>query len=282
MALEFIGFLYTGPSETGRSLAVGVGHKQRYNPIRQDVLDNFGFASNIQSASLFTTPEATANLIFLQNDDFSGAFAQASEALGTGKQTWGVGGQIRSVLLVASDRGGERDYRISFRDQFLQTWDNYLDQKLAGEQASRNGDPTLTWQVFPQGIPNLDPNLAYLKIYQPLHISLPWYWSDYEASMTYYLYPYIDGNGRLRTYGARWEYWVEKGAKSHKIGDRLRPKVENGLPELVDVVNRRLASFDRLGSLRDVYLLPGNQLFPIGTGGVMGFTTDDVTIVVTR
>ena len=200
-----------------------------------------GLYANIHSADLVTTAEADGNLVFLKNDDFSGAFAQVSDAASTGDAWWNINGHIGSVISVAGNKKGKKETRLSFRDQFLNQWETFLDGKLAGSRASRQGEPTLTWEMFPVGISSLDPNHTYLKIYQPLHISMPWPFSDYAASMTYHIQLFVDGNHHLRAWGQRWAWWVESGIKSGHIGDSLGPQVQ-----------RRTADAGRSGQREDL------------------------------
>ena len=280
MSVEFLGTVFSATNKTGFSKLVGVGHADRYFPTRAVQLIGSGLYANIHSADLVTTAEADGNLVFLKNDDFSGAFAQLSDAASTGDAWWNLTGHIGSVISIAGNKKGKKETRLSFRDQFLNQWETFLDGKLAGSRASRQGEPTLTWEMFPVGISSLDPNHTYLKIYQPLHISMPWPFSDYAASMTYHLQLFVDGNHHLRAWGQRWAWWVEGGIKSGHIGDSLGPQVSGGLQTLVDQVNAKISVLDALGAVSDVYYLPGRQLSRIGTGFITGNTNDDVTIVV--
>lgn len=280
MAVEFLGTLFAGDNRTGASRLVGVGHADRYNPITSGQLTSSGLYANIHSTDLVTTAEADGNVVFLMNDDFSGPFAQASDAASTGDAWWHITGHIGSVISVAGNRKGKNETRLSFHDQFLDQWKTFLDGTLSGSRASREGEPTLTWEMFPAAVSFLDPNHTYLKIYQPLHISMPWPFSDYAASMTYHIQLFVDGNHHLRAWGARWAWWVESGIKSGHIGDSLGPQVQSGLQTLVDQVNAKISVLDALGAVSDVYYLPGRQLSRIGTGFITGNTNDDVTIVV--
>ena len=279
MSLEFSGSLFSGDNLTGTSILVGVGHGERYNPVTAADLQSFGLYANIHSSDVVTTAEAAGNIVFLMNDDFSGPFAQQSDAASIGEVTAGVSGHIGSVLLIASDKQGHKETRVSFNDQFLDAWIMFLDNALSGSRASREGNPTLTWEMFPANISYLDEDLTYLKIYQPLHISMPWPFSDYAASMTYHILLFLDGDHHVRAWGARWAYWVEGGIKSGHIADQLEPQVRDGLTTLVDQANSKLALLDLLGPLSDVFYLPGRQTTPVGTGFLTGNTADDVTIV---
>jgi hypothetical protein len=280
MSIDISGRLFSADNRLGTSVFIGVGHNHRYSPISSSMLKSYGLYSHIESVELFTSNYAAANLVLLKNDDYSGPFAQVIDARSAGDVWWDTSGHIASAILVSSSKQGASETRLSFRSIFLNQWNTFLDNKLSGSQASREGDPTLTWEMFPSGISHLDPNLAYLKIYQPLHISIDW-WPDYSASMTYHIYLYVDGGNHLRAWGARWAWWVESGAKSGKIGDRLGPQVRDGLPSLQDQLNRQLAGFDGvLGRVTDVYYLPDSQTTPGGTGALIGNTINDVTIVI--
>jgi hypothetical protein len=91
---------------------------------------------------------------------------------------------------------------------------------------------------------------------------------------------FVNGDGDLRAWVADWEYWVESGAKSHKIASSLAPQVEAGAQPLQDKVNAQLIATDALGKVRDVYLLPGSQIARIENAMLVGNTNDDVAIVV--
>jgi hypothetical protein len=85
----------------------------------------------------------------------------------------------------------------------------------------------------------------------------------------------------LRSWGQRWAYWVEGGIKSGHIAGQLQPQVSAGLGTLVTQVNNQLATFDGvLGTVTDVYYLPGHQTSVIATGTFTDSTFNDVTIVI--
>jgi hypothetical protein len=291
MSLEFISTLFSGSQRNGTVMAVGVGHADRYNRIMSTDLLNFGLFEDVNSVEIFTTGEADGNIILFQNPVpglpvlpcFQGEFLQlsGSEAPpgGSGDNWWNFGWRTDSVLAVAGRRQGTNETRISFKDIFLNQWKTFLDNTLAGSRASRQGDPTLTWEMFPVNIDHLDPNGTYLKIFQPLHISMPWPFSDYAASMTYHIGLFVDGSQHLRSWGQRWAWWVESGIKAGHIGDQLGPQVSAGLATLVTQVNNQLTALDFL-KITDVYYLPGHQTSLIATGTFVDNTANDVTIVI--
>jgi hypothetical protein len=270
-------WLYSGPGETGSFDLTGLGTGDRYAPIGDGELASRGLVNSVASATLDCT-QADINLAIFSNPDYTGSFVQLSKAAG-GEQDYWHSGPAQSALLMASNNQGHSEDRVSFQDLFRAEWDNFLDQKLSGTNVSREGYPLLTWQMFPQNDRWLSPDDIYLRIHQPLHITMPWYWSDYSASVDYNVLLFVDGSGLLNAWVADYEWWVEPGAKAGKIGDQLDPEARAGMSALQTEINNKLALADLAGPFSDVYLLPGSQLEPVGTTVFFGDTSTDVTIV---
>jgi len=255
--------------------------------LRSTDLMSSGLFGNVSSVEIVVTDEADGNVILFQSpllDDFNGTFLQLSAAEappgGTGEDFQNFAWSTESVLLVAGRRKGTNETRVSFSDIFLEQWKTIIDGVLAGSRASRQGDPTLTWEMFPLNVSFTNPNGTYLKIFQPLNIDMPWPYSNYAASMTYHIGLFPD-NGHLRCWGQAYHWWVESGIKASHIGDSLGPQVQGGLGTLVTQVNDKLSTLDSLlGTVTDVYYLPGHQPTPIGTGRFVDNTANDVTIVI--
>jgi hypothetical protein len=277
MALEFAGTLFASENKTGRSLMLGLGHDHRYSPVTSGELMGSGLYKKIRSVQLLTTDQAAGNLVLLSGDDFSGSFTQFTNATLFGDAWWNPGGDghVRSAILVAGNRKGKTEFRLSFREKFLNQWESFIDDKLAGTGASRNGKPTLTWEMFPASISALHPASIYLKIHQRLNIDTPF--AEYAAAIAYHIHLFVNGQHHLRAHGSRWAYWVERGIKSGHIGDNLEPQVRSGLPTLVQQVNEKLLELSTV-SISGVYYLPGKQLTAAVTGVLAGHTNDDVTI----
>lgn len=284
MPLSMLSIVYTGSNQTGTGRVFGLGTSHRYNAIDNGEMKSFGIYRNLSSATVYASSSCDATLIlfgfpFALPWNYTGNFLQitnqrgAASALSTNFPAL-LNNSASSMLLVAPNRGSE--IRLSFRDLFLNQWNTTLDAQLRGSEAERSGDPTLTWEMFPTGISYLDSGRRYLKIHQKLKVVLDW-WPDYDASITYHIYLYLDGGGRLRGHVARWAYWVESGIKSGAIGSELEPQVIRGM----DTLNSQLAnqlngiSF----SFSDLYYLPGRQLSRAITGILTGSTWADTTIV---
>lgn len=279
MALLISSALFYGDNATGNMYSTVVDHNERYERISADLLKQRGLYAHVESVSVYAH-QYDANLVLLQNDNYSGPFAQVSVD-GSAKQQFIIDtfGHIGSALLIVSQKKGE--LRLSLKDTLLTKWTQYLDQKLAGSAASRQGNPILTWEMFPANVSHLDPNLTYFKVHQPLHININ-NWPDYSASLTYHIYLYVNGNSKLRASGVRWAQWVENGTKEGKIRDKLRPQVKAGLGEFESILNSQLQAFDGFGNITDVFYLPGNQVTPLGTENITGHTDNDITIVIQK
>jgi hypothetical protein len=281
--------VHTGSNQTGTSRLFGVGRTPRYNRVSTSEMIAQGIHQNLSSATVYTSSTADATVIlfapilpFIPMPDYTGRFMQITKRRGSGSELnvnrfsdHSFNDDATNMLLAAPNRGTE--FRLSFRDLFLTRWNQLIDAQLSSG-ARRDGNPTLTWEMWPTGISYLDSNRRYLKVHQSLDIEIPC-WPDYDASMTYHIYLYLDGGGRLRGYVARWAYWIEGGAKTGEIEDRLRPAVISGADTLTDELGNQLDTYSSF-SFDDLFYLPGNQVSRAPTGVRTGYTTDDVTIVV--
>ncbi|MEY2410215.1 MAG: hypothetical protein QOF48_2885 [Verrucomicrobiota bacterium] len=284
MSLSFLATGYEHINRGGLQRLFGVGKSARYNHINEAMLGSLSFDAILSSLQVSASSDTTANVVLFSNTaldffdvgNFAGDFRQVVAAKGGAANfvnitDFGFNDRTRSLLLVNTGRGLE--FRVSFRDKFLDTWNETLDAEL-GSDASRKGDPLMTWAAFPEGVSYLSDGQIYLQITQALNINIDW-WPDYDASITYHLYLYLDGANKLQGYCQRWSAWVESGIKSGGILDRLWPKVVAGT---TTINNKLRENFASLPSFKDFYYLPGRQIGAISGVG-SGTTWDDVTLV---
>lgn len=280
MSLLALTTLFSGPSETGASMLFGLGAGNRYNNLTHDRLNAQGLLDSVASGTMICT-SADLNLILFENSDYTGRFYQLSKSAG-GQATFWHTGPAQSALLIASNNQGTSEHRLSFVNTFRTEWDSIVDQQLEGTSVTRDVEPLLTWRMFPVGDQWLSEGQVYLRIHQPLHVHLPWYWPDYQGWMDYHIVLFVDGDGHLRAWVADWECNVDSGAKHDKILNQLAPQVSAGMQPLQDRVNAQLTATDALGPFTDVYYLPDEQITPIENAGFGGDTGTDITIVVVR
>jgi hypothetical protein len=283
MSLHALAGIYTDFNQAGTARFLGVGHSARYALLRGSTLSAHGLNKSISSARVFGSSACDPTLLlfgspfsFFDFGDFSGQFHQITNTGSTEDNvnlTGALNNWATSCLLVARNRPTE--FRVSFRDIFLDKWKEVIDGELSGG-AKRDGDPSLTWEMFPTSVSYLDSDKFYLRIHQKLDIEIDW-WPDYEASITYHVRLYPTG-GNIRGYVARWAYWIEGGVKADDIEEKLAPAVVAGMDKLNEELGNQLSALDFL-NVQDVYFLPGRQLGNPVDGQLTGTTWSDVTIV---
>jgi hypothetical protein len=140
-----------------------------------------------------------------------------------------------------------------------------------------NGDPIFTWDMWPTGgtssdwHPN-DVNSAFIYVIVPIMVHTPWPYADYQAQARYWIYLFVDGNGRLQGYVAYWGYWVEGGVIEGKVAAGLREAIPGTIPQVNALVTRALGFANAVDFYQYVYYLPGR--FQLA-----GHVFDDVTLV---
>jgi hypothetical protein len=98
-----------------------------------------------------------------------------------------------------------------------------------------------------------------VRIFFDFHVSTPWYCSDADGNISYYLVPYLDGAGHLGAYVDGWSYHYDGGGPfcTGAINDKLNGGVPGGMGTLQTLLDGRLAFFSRL-AFDSLYLLPGS------------------------
>jgi hypothetical protein len=278
MSLLAAAWLDSGPNQTGSSMLTGLGVNDRYGQVTNAQLASNGLLDSVASGQMISHG-SDFNLILFSNGDYTGDFFQVSIPHDESATYWHTG-SAQSALLIASKNVGTNENRVSLHDTLHDEWVNFLDQKLQGTSVSRDVEPLLTWQMFPTNDQWLDRSQVYIRIHQPLHVHMPWYWPDYQASMDYNVVLFIDSSSHLRAWVADWECWVEGGAKNGQVHSQLDPQVAGGMQPLQDQLNQKLALTDLLGPVKAVFYLPGRQTDPVENNTFGGNTADDVTICV--
>lgn len=289
MSLSFLAAVFTGNNQSGAGTLIGLGNTPRYNKFPNSIMHSQGIHKNLSSATVYKTSKCDATVIlfgspflFLQFPDYQGPYMQITNRKNASSEldvnnfsTYGLNNNATSMLLIGANKGF--DIRLSYRDLFLNKWKDIIDNELSGTEAKRDGNPTLTWEMWPGNISYLSSSKCYLKIHQKLDIELHC-WPDYDASITYHIHLYLDSGGHLYGYTARWAYWVESGVKAGEIGNQLESQVISGMGKLNTELTNQLSSYSSI-SFKDLYYLPGKQTSSAPTGVRTGWTTDDVTIV---
>jgi hypothetical protein len=288
MAISVLAGVFTGNNQSGKGRLVALGSTPRYNRFPSKLMLSMGIHQDLSSATVYSSLTADATLILFRSPlpslvlpEYSGNFLQITNRKGSSSELdvnsfspYGFNNMATSMLAVAPWKGSE--YRVSFRDIFLTKWISIIDKKLPSE-AKRDGEPLLTWEMWPTNVSGLSSTKCYLRIHQPLDIELHC-WPDYKASITYHVYLYLDGNDKVCASVARSDYWIESGAKHSDIKAQLAPAVKSGQATLNAELDKKLDEFKNL-TFSEIYFLPGKQTSRPPTGVLLGSTFSDVTIV---
>jgi hypothetical protein len=284
MTLRAVTTLFAGDHLSGAGWVLGLGDSDRYNRVSQADLIGSGLAYDVSSARLITTDSRGAVLALFNGylRPYGGNFVQvAVNADKTDTSILDLGpysfnDQTTSALLIHTGMGPEK--ALSFRDVFLDKWLAMIDDKLVGSKATREFEPVLTWEMFPETLPPLSSNLTYLKVYQALKVN-PFLHYVYDAAITYHLYLYVDPEKHIKGLVRRRSLYVSGGYYHDAIVDDLYPRVEAGAAQLNAELATELGKFSGL-ALADCYYLPGRHTIPLAGGAVVtGHTDNDVTIV---
>jgi hypothetical protein len=264
---------------------MGVGASDRYAHYAGPQLKAEHLYHSVGQAQIFFAFGTDANLVFFQNDDFTGPFAQTSLLSDGLESTLPLGSKVSSAMLIGSAHAGHHERRVSFVQAFKEPWATELSKLIDKTPARPDGDPVLTWEMFPSpvGIGTekgwvLQPDLTYLRIHQQLNVDVTIY--DQAASFDYWVYLYKDNNGRVQASVVQWRAWVDGGIATGRIFDALWPRVVRGATTLEQMVNPELAGLTAdIGTISDIYYLPGTQLDPRAQITNLD-TRKDVTIVI--
>lgn len=224
----------------------------------------------VSSLSLACVDSNSAIYLF-EDFNFKGRYARW-DCDGTGNVNVSYVGDdfndITSSLLSVHRSGLELSVALglTYREQIA----GEIDTQLADFSATRNGDPIITWEMWP----SFSPTRKYVVIRQRLVVDVPdWPW-DYDAEFRYYVYFYLDGDGRLRGY-VEWVYaWVERGIWSGKVMEQVWPLVSfdgaAAANEFLDGITNSIPL-----SFQALYYLPG-------AGASVGDVEDDITMVLVK
>jgi hypothetical protein len=172
-----------------------------------------------------------------------------------------IGSTNSTLVWVREDREIALDLPFFLNDQNILSM---VDGMLGGlaKRASDIKAGWIPWRHVPghEKDPSRHGDLDLLvRIFFNFHVSTPWYCSDADGDISYYVVPYLDGSGRLGAYVDRWSYHYDGGGPfcTGEISDRLDSAVPSGMSTLQSMIDARLASFaDRRFDM--LYLLPGD------------------------
>jgi hypothetical protein len=96
--------------------------------------------------------------------------------------------------------------------------------------------------------------------------------NGYDAEVHYWIYLYVDGDGRLQGYVNWYNCWVSGGNDTGYILGNLQDEIGSGLGPVNDLISQALAPLNAASKWKYLYYLPG-------FGTQTGNTDDGVTVV---
>ncbi|MEC2715564.1 hypothetical protein P9Z56_29145 [Bacillus cereus] len=212
---------------------------------------------------------------WFQDTDFRGNTFFANQAHGAGAWAWinsnnnGAFG-VSTLVMEREDREIVIDLPPLFNDQNTLS----LIDRILGGQAQRTSQIKvgwIPWRYVPYKGQNPSKHGALdllVRIYFDFHIDTPWYCSDVDGNISYYVVPTLDREGSIGAFVDGWSYDYNGGALvcTGKISDKLSNQVPTGVGTLQTMLDSRLALFgERRFDM--LYLLPGDGT-KSGTGTV--------------
>jgi len=264
----------------GDSRAYSLSNSWRYWRVR------FGspLKNEITSFRASASDGTNGNVYGFTNSDYKGGFAALNIPEGWVSWWSNVGGSmnddIESALLVNRNQD---EFVLELGDMILDPFRDQVDAALAGEDASRKGNP----RVYANLWPSHDPSRKFVSIEQDLRVAVSW-WPDYDARMRYDIYFYLASPTEVRAYVAWVNTWVEGGVFSGKINDQLHPQVMAGVSQVNDELASQLPLLSLValsrGEFQRLYLLPGNEPKmppPNANFGRIGNSSENCCLVLT-
>lgn len=242
-------------------------------------LSMFNFNDKVSSAKLTASPDEVGGRLFLfQNARFLGRYAGLDANSGDAPELTSLGSFMNdrtSSVLIYRKSANE----VSAALGSLVSPSQVTAVISSQDKLSPRGDPIFTWDLFPDGSdghPN-ETGKMYIYIRIPVRVDVD-NWFDYDAEIRYWIFPFVDQNGRLHASLEYYGAWVEGGIISDEVLDGLM--APDGIPSSLGQVNNLIGPpTDAVnaisGPFSSVYLLPGRNE---GTGN----TDDDVTVVLVQ
>jgi hypothetical protein len=255
----------------------------RIKGFTHQLLEYSGLCKQISSLKIEEVhPERTITMFLFKDNDFEGDFvAFTSQKPGRdipSLSAYNFNDKTASILMTSHSSIEHLPIPIgvAFSPQVTEIVDQELKTAIQsrGLGVSRRGSLVFTWEMRP----HFAQYKMLVQIDIPLTVEIAM-WPDYDALVSFYIYPYLDGENRLRGQVAYVKGWVEGGILSGSISSQLQKSVNSS--SVTGKIEQELN--DLLGNLdyqawQDFYLMPGNA--PVyGWQDYTGNTKDDVTLV---
>jgi hypothetical protein len=226
-------------------------------------LSVFHFNDKVSSAELTVSPDEVGGRLFLfQNDRFFGRYAKLDANAGEAPGLPSLGSFMNdrtSSVLIYRKSANEVSAALSSVVSASQVTAVISSQ----DKLSPRGDPIFTWDLFPDGKdghPN-ETSKMYIYIRIPVTVAVE-DWFDYDAEIRYWIYPFVDQDGKLHASLEYFGAWVEGGVISDDVLDGLMAPdgIPSSLGQVSDLVGPATDAVNIIsGPFSNMYLVPGRD-----------------------
>lgn len=216
---------------------------------------------------------------------YEGPFDVFNEPYPDGGWAWITGGPA-SATLAWNRPDGEEVIDLGAQLNTSQVL-GVIDGVLAGQSSFSRTSGVLAQGVYWPSVPyyasdpGRHPASAMLaRVYFDFHISTPWYCSDADGNIDYYLAFYLDSGGHVHGYVDGWSYSYSGGHPfcTGSINDALDAAVPAGISQIQKVLTSKLALLEKL-TFSSLYFLPGSGTSAGGDHGENASTDLAIAVV---
>lgn len=269
--------LYQHPDYKGRDAVARLYLEtpvQAYGRYEKSWFKSVKLHDAVSSVKTYASPNEEGGWLYLfQHHDYRGRFeafycAPGEEHGEPSFKTLKFDNKATSALLM---RDFKKQLPISLGDYGDPSLRERIAERIDAEPDLKlRGEPIVTWDMWPGDLSNR--KYVYLRI--PAKADVPNWW-DYDVEIRYWLYFYLDANGRVRGFVDWYGCWVEGGPWHGRVMDRIMGRLPATLPRIERDLQDSLSSLERMRFER-VLLRPG-RAFSRG-----GHTNDDVSLVLVK
>jgi hypothetical protein len=200
---------------------------------------------------------------WFHNGFFKGPFDVFNEPYPDGGWAWISNGSPSAATLAWNRPDGEHALDLAAQlntGDVLSTVDSVL-----GNHASRTSGILVQGVLWPDvpyygNDPGRHPgSMMLVRVYFDFHVSTPWYCSDADGDIDYYLVLYLDGAGQAQGYVDGWSYHYSGGGPfcTGSINDLLNKAVPGAIPQVQKILDSKLSALDAF-TFSTMYFLPGS------------------------
>ena len=200
---------------------------------------------------------------WFHNGFWSGPFDVYNVPYPDGGWAWISNGGSSKATLVWNRPDGEHALGLASQLDTAQVH-TVIDNALGGQASRTSG--VMVQGVFWPSVPYYGQNpgrhpasMMLVRVYFDFHVSTPWYCSDADGNVSYYLVIYLDGNGHVQGYVDGWSYHYDGGGPfcTGAINDKLNQAVPGAIGQVSNILSQKLALLQAF-RFSTLYFLPGS------------------------